>query len=99
MLVKTAADGVMAMRAVIIVTALFALSGCGGGGSDDASATTACQRTDINSRVFCALQQDYLWYSELPADINPGAYSSPAAMLNAVAAPQDRYSFILTRQE
>lgn len=87
------------MRALIIVTALFALSGCGGGGSDDASATTACQRTDINSQVFCALQQDYLWYSELPADINPGSYASPGAMLDAVAAPQDRYSFILTRQE
>lgn len=89
------------MRILILITALFILSGCGGGGSsDDAPApTTACQRTDINSQVFCALQQDYLWYSELPADINPGSYASPGAMLDAVAAPQDRYSFILTRQE
>jgi len=49
------------MRILILITALFTLSGCGGGGSDDTSAaTTACQRTDINSQVFCALQQNYL---------------------------------------
>uniref|UniRef100_UPI004047DCD3 S41 family peptidase n=1 Tax=Rheinheimera sp. TaxID=1869214 RepID=UPI004047DCD3 len=88
------------MRSLILISVLLTLSACGGGSSDDtATETAACQRTDINSRVFCALQRDYLWYRELPADINPGAYSSPAAMLNAVAAPQDRYSFIMTRQE
>ncbi|MGP9801970.1 S41 family peptidase [Rheinheimera sp. NSM] len=88
------------MRTLILITALFALSGCGGSSRDDAAtATAACQRTDINSQVFCALQQDYLWYRDLPEDINLGAYTSPAAMLNAVAAPQDRYSYITTRQE
>lgn len=90
------------MRILILITALFTLSGCGGGSSDSddtSAATTACQRADINSQVFCALQQDYLWYSELPADITPGSYASPGAMLDAVIAPQDRYSFILTRQE
>ena len=45
------------------------------------------------------MQQDYLWYRDLPASVNPASYSSPAALLQAVAAPQDRYSFILTRQE
>jgi len=31
--------------------------------------------------------------------INPDNYASPSALLQAVAAPQDRYSFVLTAQE
>ena len=89
------------MRSLILLTLLTTLAACGGGGSSDNStgATPICQRTDVNSRVFCALQQDYLWYRDLPASINPDNYSSPSALLQAVVAPQDRYSFILTRQE
>ncbi|MBZ9612492.1 S41 family peptidase [Rheinheimera maricola] len=90
------------MRLLIILTALCSLIGCGGGSSDDsgnAGNTSICQRTDINSQVYCAMQQDYLWYRDMPSGIDPGTYSSPAALIQAVAAPQDRYSFILTRQE
>ena len=92
------------MRLLLTCTLLLGLTACGGGGnsssSDDDTATTdLCQRTDVNSQVFCALQRDYLWYRDLPASINPDSYNSPSALLQAVAAPQDRYSFILTRQE
>jgi carboxyl-terminal processing protease len=88
------------MRTLIICMTFFVLSACGGGGGNTSSAQTAiCQRTDINSQIFCALQQDYFWYRDLPATINPDNYSSPSALLQAVVAPQDRYSFILTRQE
>lgn len=86
------------MRKIILFSALLILSGCGGSDTDDAS-TSICQRNDVNSQVFCALQRDYLWYSDLPASIDPDSYSTPEALLQAVAAPQDRYSFILTRQE
>lgn len=88
------------MRILIILTALFILNSCGGSsGSDASGGNNICQRTDVISQVFCALQQDYLWYRDLPASIDPASYSTPAALLQAVAAPQDRYSFILTRQE
>jgi len=87
------------MRTLILCMSLFLLSACGGGGSGSTSETAICQRTDVNSQVFCALQQDYLWYKDLPASINPDSYSSPSALMQAVAAPQDRYSFVLTRQE
>lgn len=91
------------MRIFTLVAALITLTACGGGGditnTDSTGQTNICQRTDINSQVFCALQQDYLWYRDLPASINPDSYSSPAELIQAVAAPQDRYSFIITRQE
>ncbi|PKM18678.1 MAG: carboxyl-terminal protease [Gammaproteobacteria bacterium HGW-Gammaproteobacteria-15] len=90
------------MRIFTLLAALITLTACGGGGNldtDSTGQTSICQRTDINSQVFCALQRDYLWYRDLPASINPNSYSSPNQLLQAVAAPQDRYSFILTRQE
>ncbi len=87
------------MRILILLSAIFVLSACGGSSNDSSAQTSLCQRSDVNSRVFCTLQQDYLWYRDLPASINPDSYTTPAALLAAVAAPQDRFSFILTRQE
>lgn len=90
------------MRAIILLLTACLLSGCGGGGNsggNTAAPVNICQRNDINALVFCALQQDYLWYRDLPASINPDNYASPSALLQAVAAPQDRYSFVLTAQE
>lgn len=89
------------MRMFILLAALT-LTACGGGGSsvtDSTGQPNICQRSDINSQVFCALQQDYLWYRDLPASINPDNFRSPDELIHAVAAPQDRYSFIITRQE
>ena len=89
------------MRAVILSMTLLLLA-CGGGSDDTTSGnvnTPLCQRSDVNARLYCAMQQDYLWYRDMPTGINPDNYSSPSAMLQAVLAPQDRYSFVLTRQE
>ena len=102
MLITTALHGVQIMRAIILLLTGFMLSACGGGGSNGGNTTAPvniCQRSDINAQVYCALQQDYLWYRDLPASVNPDNYASPAALLQAVAAPQDRYSFILTAEE
>jgi len=89
------------MRSIFVLVSVLMLSACGGGGSSNGSGsqTSICQRSDVNSQVFCALQQDYLWYRDLPSSINPDSYNSPSALLNAVIAPQDSFSFILTRQE
>lgn len=91
------------MRVMIFLSILFMLVACGGGGSSSGgssgTSTSICQRSDVNSQIFCALQRDYLWYRDLPASINPDSYSTPSALLQAVVAPQDRYSFILTNQE
>lgn len=84
------------MRKIILFSALLILSGCGG--SDD-NASSQCSGNDLNSKVFCELQQDYFWYRDLPDSIDPDAYNSPTELLNAVRSPLDRFSYIVTRQE
>ena len=88
------------MRVLMLAATCLVLSACGGSsGSNNSTQTNYCQRSDINSQVFCALQRDYLWYKDLPTSINPDSYNTPEALLNAVIAPQDRFSFIMTEQE
>ncbi|MEH8016886.1 S41 family peptidase [Rheinheimera muenzenbergensis] len=87
---------------ILVLCLAFSLAACGGGGSSDSNdsgSVNICQRPDVNSQLYCAMQQDYLWYRDIPVGINPANYSSPSALLQAMAAPQDRYSFVLTRQE
>ena len=93
--------GVCIMRRISLLISLLFLTACGGGGNAGGTTTplSLCQRTDVNAQLLCALQQDYLWYRDLPASINPDSFNSPSALLQAAAAPQDRYSFILTAQE
>ena len=88
------------MRVLMLAATCLVLSACGGSsGSNNSTQTNYCQRSDINSQVFCALQRDYLWYKDLPTSINTDSYNTPEALLNAVIAPQDRFSFIMTEQE
>ncbi|CAM3736832.1 S41 family peptidase [Rheinheimera salexigens] len=91
------------MKGLIGFFTLVLLVGCGGGGSmsngSGGAAIAVCQQNNVNAKILCALQKNYLWYKDLPANINPTAYSSPEAMLEAIKAPQDRYSFITTEQE
>ncbi|MEH8021674.1 S41 family peptidase [Rheinheimera metallidurans] len=86
------------MRKIILLAVSVLLNACGGGG-DITAPTQLCQRTDTNAKIFCALQKDYLWYQALPTTIEPANYATPQALLDAVAEPQDRFSFVLTEQE
>jgi len=87
------------MRNSIFCLVIVMLIGCGSSSEEGSSQTALCQRPELNAKIFCALQQDYLWYKDLPATINPADYNTPQALLDAVAAPQDRYSFAITQQE
>ncbi|MGI5309064.1 S41 family peptidase [Rheinheimera sp. WS51] len=79
------------MRILSLFVMLLTLTSCGSSDSNN--------ELEINAQVFKALQQDYLWYGDLPSSINAADYNSPQTMLAAVAAPQDRFSFIMTGQE
>ena len=87
------------MKAILALFTAFLLLGCGGSSNNADDKTAVCQQNDVNSKIFCALQKNYLWYKDLPENVDLTVYTSPDQMLAAVKAPQDRYSFIMTEQD
>ncbi|KKO48637.1 carboxyl-terminal protease [Arsukibacterium sp. MJ3] len=90
------------MNKLLILIFSMLLVGCGGSDSADNSPTNdiaECNRSDINSQLYCKLYADYLWYRELKTGVDPLAFSTPAAYLRQVIADRDRYSFVMTEQE
>ncbi|MFP4556936.1 MAG: S41 family peptidase [Bacteroidales bacterium] len=54
---------------------------------------------DVNTEFLNTMEYWYLWYDKLP-DVDPGAYSSPAQLLEALRYSElDRWSYITTKQE
>ena len=56
------------MNKLLVLMLSLLLAGCGGSDSADDSASiniAECDRSDINSQVYCKLTADYLWYDEL----------------------------------
>ena len=87
------------------VSLLAVISACGGGSSDSSgpnlggSTFQQCSVPDQNQVWFDYLQDWYLFYQDLPTSIDPEAYASVSAMLNDVRSSQDRFSYIITREE
>ena len=82
---------------------LFALAGCSDSDSDEppviGGETGQCAIERENQLLFEYLQDKYYWNTQLPANLNYTSYASSADLLAAVAAPQDRFSYIITKQE
>lgn len=70
------------------------LAGCGGSSGGDSD----CGLVEQNTFVYETMQDLYLWSDEVPA-VDPADFDSPAALLDAVRAPDDRFSFIRSRVE
>ncbi len=71
-------------------------TGTGGGGGDSFA---TCSVADQNQRFFNYMQDDYFWNESLPQSIDPEAYDDVYELLEALRAPEDRYSYILTEEE
>lgn len=52
-----------------------------------------------NQDLFKYLQSDYYWNNALPTSINNGVWDSMPEAMEDLRAPQDRFSFIMTRKE
>lgn len=91
------------MKGILGLVTLLLLIGCGGGSTSSTGSggnpVAICQQNTVNAKIYCALEKNYLWYKDLPSNVNPSAYSSPFALLEAVKASYDRYSFIMTEQD
>ncbi len=97
-----------------IAVSLF-LTACGGGGGGGSTnnginvdppslpspppTVAECSIADQNQKLWSLLQDQYFWYRDLPASVSTDTYDSPSALLEAVKAPQDRYSFLLSQAD
>jgi carboxyl-terminal processing protease len=79
------------------------LIGCTDSGSDEppviGGETGQCPIERENQLLFEYLHDKYYWNAELPINVNYKDYASSSALLDAVAAPADRFSYIVTKQE
>lgn len=82
---------------------LFVLGGCSDSGSDEppviGGETGQCSIERENQLLFEYLQDKYYWNTALPANLNYKNYTSSSDLLAAVTPPQDRFSYIVTKQE
>ncbi|MBU1620831.1 MAG: carboxyl-terminal protease [Gammaproteobacteria bacterium] len=81
----------------------FVLIGCTESGSDELTViggeTGQCSIEKENQLLFDYLQDKYFWNTQLPASVDYKEFATSSALLAAVVAPQDRFSFITTKQE
>lgn len=64
-----------------------------------ACSSSETQIEEDNRELFEYLQQEYFWNNELPAQIDTSAYDSMPDAMNALRAPDDRFSFVMTDDE
>jgi C-terminal processing protease CtpA/Prc len=87
----------LAWSSVVIATLhLFACGGSGGGGDDP---NAECAKNWKNRYVYELLQDTYLWYDQVEANVDYTVFSSPGALLESVIPPIDRWSYINTAED
>lgn len=77
----------------LIISLATVLNACGGG-DDKKESFAQCSTEWQNDWVYDNLTEWYYWNDTLPASFDPQAYAGPVEALDALRAPQDRYSFI-----
>lgn len=79
------------------------LIGCTESGSDEVEViggeTGQCSIEKENKLLFEYLQDKYYWNTQLPSSVDYKGFSTSSELLAAVVAPQDRFSFISTKQD
>lgn len=54
----------------------------------------------VNSQIYDMMQEVYLWNNHLPSNVNPDAYETPAAYMEALRYEQyDKWSTVLTEED
>ena len=73
---------------------LLALTACSSDSDDELTASE-----QDNQDLFAYLQTDYFWNDELPDEINYKAYDDMPTAMDALRAPDDRFSVVMTNEE
>jgi len=86
----------------VLSTVLLLLSGCGGGSDSTTSSYTVPQIFTEAEKEFVhhLFLTEYLWYWDVPANIDYEHYTTPSSLVDALRVdPPDRWSFTVTAQE
>lgn len=88
-------------RSLALLCGLPLLASCGGGGGSGSGSVDSgsCSVNEQNAFFLDYMRENYFWYEDIPANIDPTDYSSVFALLDAIRSPQDRFSYVLTEQE
>jgi C-terminal processing protease CtpA/Prc len=87
---------------LLLSFSLLLLGGCGSGDSGRTSGNSAVQPFTKEEKAFVhtLFLTEYLWYEDVPNQIDPDTYKTPQALVAALRVnPPDRWSFALTAQE
>ena len=87
----------------LLLSLSLLLISCGGGGGDsltDAGRIIDSQTFSSNEKAFVndLFHTEYLWFNDV-ADVDYNSYDTPQALIDALAVPQDKWSFMLTESE
>lgn len=80
-------------KALLLSVTAFVLSAC------SSSNTEETQAEQDNLDLFTFLKSDYFWNDTLPDEINTAAWPTMPDAMEALKAPQDRFSFVMTNEE
>ncbi|MEE2001918.1 S41 family peptidase [Alkalimonas sp. MEB108] len=98
------------MKSYLVVLTSLLLIACGGSGSSGSSGSGAGSPTQFsgqncpstasaNAEAFCLMFRDYLWYREMPQTVNLTQYSSTNQLVQALSAPDDRFSYTMSAED
>lgn len=82
------------LRKIIIIPALTIVFACGFFSCGVDRWPEYAHRTALDTWMYDMLEQNYLWYQDLPAYDDVNLFLDPAAFLSKVKSKQDNYSFV-----
>ncbi len=84
----------------VVLYGSFALAGCSSSSPSSSSSTPTpdCGVAGENTQILSVMRSWYYWYQSLSPSVNPAAYSSPSALLDALRyQPLDRFSYVTSQ--
>lgn len=83
---------------ISVLASVFALSGCGGDSDSQPPILDQCSALGELNQFYDYMEENYFWNDSMPT-VNPSNYANVYQLLDALAVPEDRYSFILTEDD
>ena len=85
------------LKIIILIFSLLFINSCEKVTSRDNSYSGSCKVVEQNRYVYNFMQENYLWYQDIP-ELDYTAYESPYALFLDLTVPKDKWSFIIDKK-